>query len=120
MVVLISTCSSTPPRSRNPSALLARGRPTSRDRPSTSWYQRNATLTLGGEAVFADPESGLEGQCGPCGRRGRPYRDTVEEAIGEWRDLLQSTGAGYGSVSRRTCSFGVPLRKAFAARQRLP
>ena len=47
------------------------------------------------------------------------YRETVEEAIGEWRESLQSTGAGY-EVFTTDVPFGVPLRKAFAARQRLP
>ena len=75
-------------------------------------------LTLGGEAVFADPESGLEVSATVADVRSA-YRDTVEEAIGEWRDLLQSTGAGY-EVFTTDVPFGVPLRKAFAARQRLP
>jgi uncharacterized protein (DUF58 family) len=75
-------------------------------------------LTLGGEAVFADPESGLEVSATVADVRSA-YRDTVEEAIGEWRDSLQSTGAGY-EVFTTDVPFGVPLRKAFAARQRLP
>jgi uncharacterized protein (DUF58 family) len=75
-------------------------------------------LTLGGEAVFADPESGLEVSATVADVRSA-YRDTVEEAIGEWRESLQSTGAGY-EVFTTDVPFGVPLRKAFAARQRLP
>ena len=47
------------------------------------------------------------------------YRPTVEEAITEWRETLQSTGAGY-EVFTTDVPFGVPLRKAFAARQQLP
>ena len=45
--------------------------------------------------------------------------DTLDEAIAEWRDTLQSSGAGY-EVFTTDEPFGVPLRKAFAARQRLP
>ncbi len=75
-------------------------------------------LTLGGEAVFADPESGLEVSATVADVRSA-YRETVEEAIGEWRESLQSTGAGY-EVFTTDVPFGVPLRKAFAARQRLP
>jgi uncharacterized protein (DUF58 family) len=75
-------------------------------------------LTLGGEAVFADPESGLEVSATVADVRSA-YRETVEEAIGEWRDTLQATGAGY-EVFTTDVPFGVPLRKAFAARQRLP
>jgi len=75
-------------------------------------------LTLGGEAVFADPESGLEVSATVADVRSA-YRETVEGAIGEWRESLQSTGAGY-EVFTTDVPFGVPLRKAFAARQRLP
>jgi uncharacterized protein (DUF58 family) len=75
-------------------------------------------LSLPGEAVFADPESGLEVSATVADVRSA-YRKTVEEAIGEWRDALQSTGAGY-EVFTTDVPFGVPLRKAFAARQRLP
>jgi len=75
-------------------------------------------LSLGGEAVFADPESGLEVTATVADVRSA-YRETVEEAIAEWRDTLQSTGAGY-EVFTTDVPFGVPLRKAFAARQRLP
>jgi uncharacterized protein (DUF58 family) len=75
-------------------------------------------LTLGGEAVFADPESGLEVTATVSEVRSA-YRHTVEEAITEWRETLQSTGAGY-EVFTTDVPFGVPLRKAFAARQQLP
>ena len=75
-------------------------------------------LSIGGEAVFADPESGLEVTATVADVRAA-YRKTVEEAIGEWRETLQSTGAGY-EVFTTDEPFGVPLRKAFAARQRLP
>ena len=75
-------------------------------------------LTLAGEAVFADPESGLEVAATVADVRSA-YRDTVEETIAEWRETLQSTGAGY-EVFTTNVPFGVPLRKAFAARQALP
>ena len=47
------------------------------------------------------------------------YRSTVEEVIAEWRDVLAATGVSYELVVTDQ-SFGVPLRRAFAARQRLP
>ena len=75
-------------------------------------------LSLGGEAVFADPESGLEVTATVADVRAA-YRKTVDETIAEWRDTLQATGAGY-EVFTTDEPFGVPLRKAFAARQRLP
>lgn len=75
-------------------------------------------LSLGGEAVFADPESGLEVTATVSEVRAA-YRTTVEEMIAEWRSSLQSTGAGY-EVFTTDEPFGVPLRKAFAARQHLP
>ena len=75
-------------------------------------------LSVGGEAVFADPESGLEVTATVADVRAA-YRKTVDEAIAEWRETLQSTGAGY-EVFTTDEPFGVPLRKAFAARQRLP
>ena len=75
-------------------------------------------LTLAGEAVFADPESGLEVSATVADVRSA-YRETVQEMIAEWRDAMQATGAGY-EVFSTNVPFGVPLRKAFAARQRLP
>ena len=75
-------------------------------------------LSMGCEAVFRDPESGLEVSATVADVRSA-YRETVEEAIAEWRDTLQSTGTGYEVFTTDT-PFGVPLRKAFAARQRLP
>src|SRR5438094_713407 len=47
------------------------------------------------------------------------YRKTVDEVIDEWRTMLGALGAGYDLVSTDE-PFGVPLRRAFAARQRLP
>jgi uncharacterized protein (DUF58 family) len=47
------------------------------------------------------------------------YRETVQVAIGEWRDRLASTGAAYEPVYTDQ-PFGVALRRAFASRQHLP
>ena len=48
-----------------------------------------------------------------------PYRETVDEAIAEWRTRLAGSGATYATVLTDE-PFGVPLRRAFAARQALP
>jgi len=47
------------------------------------------------------------------------YRETVQVALGEWRDRLSATGASYEPVYTDQ-PFGVALRRAFAARQHLP
>ena len=47
------------------------------------------------------------------------YRETVQVAIGEWRDRLSATGAAYEPVYTDQ-PFGVALRRAFASRQHLP
>ncbi len=47
------------------------------------------------------------------------YRETVQSAVGEWRSRLAATGASYEPVLTDQ-PFGVALRRAFAARQRLP
>jgi uncharacterized protein (DUF58 family) len=47
------------------------------------------------------------------------YRETVQLAIGEWRDRLAASGTSYEPVFTDQ-PFGVALRRAFAARQRLP
>ena len=47
------------------------------------------------------------------------YRDTVARALAEWRSELARSGVAYELVST-DAPFGVPLRRAFAARQRLP
>jgi hypothetical protein len=47
------------------------------------------------------------------------YRETVQVAIGEWRDRLSASGAAYEPVYTDQ-PFGVALRRAFAARQHLP
>ena len=76
------------------------------------------SLMMSGEAVFVDPESDLEVPATVSEVR-EAYRDTVDAAIGEWRAALAAAGASYATVST-DAPFGVPLRRAFAARQRLP
>lgn len=75
-------------------------------------------LTGSGEALFVDPESSLRVPASLTDVRAA-YRDTVDEVIQEWRDLLAASGVGY-EVVLTDASFGLPLRQAFAARQRLP
>jgi uncharacterized protein (DUF58 family) len=75
-------------------------------------------LPTGGEAVFVDPESALEIAASVADVRAA-YRQTVQEVIGEWRAMLSSIGAGYELIFT-DAPFGVPLRRAFAARQALP
>lgn len=71
-----------------------------------------------GDAVFHDPESGLEVPASTADVRAA-YRATVDAAIAEWRALFARAGAGYVTVTTDS-PFGIPLRKAFAARQELP
>ena len=71
-----------------------------------------------GDAVFHDPESGLEVPASTADVRAA-YRATVDAAIAEWRSLFARAGAGYVTVTTDS-PFGIPLRKAFAARQELP
>lgn len=75
-------------------------------------------LDVPGEAVFVDPESALEVTATVADVR-EAYASTVAEAIEEWRLRLAAIGAGY-EVIRTDAPFGVPLRRAFATRQRLP
>ena len=71
-----------------------------------------------GEALFVDPETHLEVPASVTDVRAA-YRTTVEEVIEEWRSLFGSFGVSY-EVIVTDSPFGVPLRRAFAARQRLP
>jgi uncharacterized protein (DUF58 family) len=71
-----------------------------------------------GEAIFYDPESTLEVTATVSDVR-KAYSATVMHAIEEWRQRLAALGAGY-EVIRTDSPFGVPLRRAFATRQRLP
>lgn len=72
----------------------------------------------GGDALFADPESDFRVAASVSDVR-TAYRNTVEEVISEWRSMLASFGVSYEVIDTDS-PFGVPLRKAFAARQRLP
>jgi uncharacterized protein (DUF58 family) len=71
-----------------------------------------------GEALFVDPESGDSLAATPSEVR-EAYAATVAEAMDEWRARFASTGAVYEPVLTSQ-PFGVPLRRAFARRQRLP
>ncbi len=75
-------------------------------------------LPTSGEALFVDPESALAVPASAADVRAA-YRKTVDEVITEWRVMLSSLGAGYELFSTDT-PFGVPLRRAFSARQQLP
>jgi len=75
-------------------------------------------LAAAGEALFVDPETGAAVAAAPADVRAA-YRATVRSAIAEWRAQLARAGATYELVST-DAPFGVPLRRAFAARQRLP
>jgi uncharacterized protein (DUF58 family) len=72
-------------------------------------------LSLAGEAVFVDPESGLEVPAAVADVRDA-YRTTVDAAIAEWRNTLARAGAVYELLTT-DAPFGVPLRRAFSARQ---
>ncbi len=71
-----------------------------------------------GEALFVDPESELTVPASIADVR-VAYKNTVEEVIAEWRAMFGSLGIAYEIVST-DAPFGVPLRRAFAARQQLP
>jgi len=75
-------------------------------------------LPTTGDALFVDPESAVEVPAVSADVRAA-YRDTVEHALREWRESLAATGASYEVVGTDV-PFGVPLRRAFAVRQRLP
>jgi len=70
-----------------------------------------------GEALFVDPEGGASLAVTPADVRDA-YQETVREAIDEWRARFSAAGAFYETVSTAQ-PFGLPLRRAFAARQRL-
>ena len=71
-----------------------------------------------GEAIFVDPESEVEVTANVADVR-VAYRRTVERAIDEWRERLAGMGAVYELITTDS-PFGVPLRRAFASRQRIP
>jgi uncharacterized protein (DUF58 family) len=74
-------------------------------------------LPQSSDAIFVDPESGDEVPATIADVR-TAYRATVVEAIDEWRRALTAVGAAYEVVTTDS-PFGVPLRRAFALRQRL-
>lgn len=71
-----------------------------------------------GEARFQDTESPLSVTTSVADVR-TAYRATVDEVIKEWSERLASFGISYELILT-DAPFGVPLRRAFAARQRLP
>jgi uncharacterized protein (DUF58 family) len=75
-------------------------------------------LPAGGEALFVDPETSVELPTRVTDVRAA-YRETVEQVIADWRRIFGGLGAGY-EVIATDMPFGVPLRRAFAARQQLP
>jgi Protein of unknown function DUF58 len=75
-------------------------------------------LPSSGEALFVDPESDLTVPASIADVR-LAYHNTVEEVIGEWRSMFGALGIGYEVIST-DAPFGVPLRRAFTARQQLP
>lgn len=70
------------------------------------------------EAVFVDPESNETVPAAVTDVRAA-YQATVAAAVAEWRAGLARAGASYELVMTDS-PFGVPLRRAFAARQRVP
>ncbi len=75
-------------------------------------------LPVTSDAVFVDSESALEVPATVADVRAA-YRATVAEALHEWRTGLAAAGASYETVDT-DAPFGVPLRRVFAVRQRLP
>jgi uncharacterized protein (DUF58 family) len=75
-------------------------------------------LDVAGEALFVDPETDDEVPATPAEVRDA-YRATVENAIAEWRQLFAAAGAGY-ALFDTAMPFGVPLRRAFSAREAMP
>ena len=76
------------------------------------------TLDISPEAIFVDPESDFSLPATASEVRDA-YTATVDEAIAEWRSRFAGLGVGY-EVVYTDSPFGVPLRRAFASRQRLP
>jgi uncharacterized protein (DUF58 family) len=75
-------------------------------------------LPAGGEALFIDPESDVQVAARVAEVRAA-YRITVDHVVAEWRRIFGAAGVGY-DVVETDAPFGVPLRRAFAARQALP
>lgn len=79
--------------------------------------ERNFEMATG-EAMFVDPEGGASLAATPSEVR-EAYIATVAEAMDEWRARFATSGAIYETVLTSE-PFGVPLRRAFARRQRQP
>jgi uncharacterized protein (DUF58 family) len=75
-------------------------------------------LAVSAEAVFIDPETSLEVPASTADVRAA-YRTTVDQVLDEWRTAFAGAGVAY-EVITTDAPFGVPLRRAFAARQQLP
>jgi uncharacterized protein (DUF58 family) len=75
-------------------------------------------LDSSGDAVFIDPESSLEITASVADVR-EAYAQTVEAAIREWRTAISGAAAGY-EVILTDAPFGIPLRRAFSAREHHP
>ncbi len=71
-----------------------------------------------GDAEFVDTESGVGVHSASADMRAA-YRQTVLSAIDEYRSSCSASGAGYQVVFTDE-PFALPLRLAFAKRQRLP
>ena len=69
-----------------------------------------------GESLFVDPEGGAQMAATPADVR-EAYQATVIEAMDEWRTRFAAAGAFYEPITSDQ-PFGLPLRRAFAARQR--
>lgn len=79
--------------------------------------ERDLTVS-GAEVVFVDPETGVEMEAS-VGDVRAAYRQTVLEAIDEWRSRFAGAGASYEPIFT-DAPFVVPVRRAFLSRQRLP
>jgi uncharacterized protein (DUF58 family) len=75
-------------------------------------------LPQSNEALFVDPESGVEVAATVADVRAA-YQATVREAMAEWRRSFTAYGASYEPVIT-DAPFGVALRRAFSARQEAP
>jgi uncharacterized protein (DUF58 family) len=79
--------------------------------------EKDLSLAVG-ESLFVDPESGASLAATPSEVR-EAYAATVIEAMDEWRARCAAAGAFYEAVPTDQ-PFGVPVRRAFAKRQRSP
>lgn len=71
------------------------------------------------EAIFVDPERDALRLPATASEVREAYRTTVDRVIADWRSRFAALGVGYEVVFTDS-PFGVPLRRAFASRQRLP